>query len=294
MSGSKLTSITTSQLEYLRATLDHPTWKDAAEAVGVTPSALSQGLGELERRLGITLFDKQGRQRVPTAEAHHVGRFATRMLAELRELSRWADEVKGGATGELAIGMIDTAAIHHFGDTLVNFRRAHPDLTVRLFVQPSNRLLELLHAGEVDVVVVVDPEPDDRLEAEPLLSEPLYAYAPPGTPTNHSSDWGPWVGFPSDSRTRALTARSLRRRSVSYDVVAESSQPAVLREMVHLGMGWCVLPATDAEAEPHALTRATDEAIAERVLTLVRRAGRVPNPALSALLDALQVAVPNR
>ena len=288
MSRPKLAGISTSHLEYLQAALAHDTWRDAAESVGVTPSALSQGIAELERRLGLTLFDRQGRRRVPTAEADHVSRFATRMLAELRELSRWAEEVRSGSIGDLSIGMIDTAAIHHYGDTLVNFRRENPDLTVRLFVQPSNRLLDLLNGGEVDAIVAVEPPEDDRLVATPLLAEPLYAYAPPRTAIGRPGTWGPWVGFPADSRTRALIARNLRRRQVSYDVVAESSQPAVLREMVQLGMGWCVLPQTDAEAEPHALERALDEPIAERRLTLVRRADRVPGAALAALIEALE------
>lgn len=290
MSRPKLAGISTSHLEYLQAALTHDTWRDAAADVGVTPSALSQGIAELERRLGLTLFDRQGRRRAPTAEAHHVSHFATRMLAELRELSRWAEEVRSGSIGDLSIGMIDTAAIHHFGDTLVQFRRANPDLTVRLFVHPSNRLLELLRSGEVDAIVAVDPPEDDRAIATQLIAEPLYAYAPPGTKIGGASTWGPWVGFPADSRTRALIASNLRRRRVGYDVVAESSQPAVLREMVHLGMGWCVLPQTDAEAEPHALERALDEPIAERVLTLVRRADRVPGAALSGLIEALQTS----
>ncbi|MEM7093865.1 MAG: LysR family transcriptional regulator [Actinomycetota bacterium] len=287
MSRPKLAGISTSHLEYLRAALDHDTWRDAAAAVGVSPSALSQGLAELERRLGLVLFERDRRNRVPTSEAHHVGRFATRMLAELRELSRWAEEVRTGASGEVSVGMIDTAAIHHFGDTLVGFRNDNPDLTVRLFVQPSNRLLELLVAGEVDVVVAVEPPADDQFVVEPLLAEPLYAYAPPGQAKRSRAASGPWVGFPADSRTRALTARNLRRLGATYEVVAESSQPAVLREMVRLGMGWCVLPASDGEAEPHALQRAAPDPIAQRTLALVRRRDRDPSAALQRLIDAL-------
>lgn len=284
----KVANVSTAQLEYLLAALATDSWKEAAESVGVTPSALSQGISELERRLGVTLFDKQGRRRVATATGQEAGAHATRVLAELRELSRWADEIKSGGTGQLSIGMIDTAAIHHYGDTLMRFRATRPDITLRLIVQPSGTLLELLAAGDVDAVIVVDPAATDRFDLRPLLVEPLYAYAPPGTKVGPPTTWGPWVGFPAASRTRALIARSLRRQSVSYDVVAESSQPAVLREMVHLGMGWCVLPATDAEAEPHALKRATREPIAERTLTLVRRTDRTPSPALTALLDELQ------
>jgi len=282
-----LANVTTSQLEYLVAAIDEPTWKQAAARVGVSPSALSQGISELERRLGVRLFDKQGRRRVPRTEANDALVHATRILAEMRELSRWADQARGGGVGQISIGMIDTAAIHHFGDTLVSFRNQHPDLTVRLRVQPSNTLLDQLRAGEVDAIVCVDPDADERFVLEPLLAEPLYVYAPPGTQIGGPKTWGPWVTFPAASRSRSIMARRLRTRGASFDVVAESSQPAVLKEMVRLGMGWTILSPVDAESAPHALLRASDDPIAERTLTLVRRSDRVPSPALEALLADL-------
>ena len=52
------------QLEYLVAIAEQPTWADAAAHVGVTPSALSQGLAELERRVGVPLFAREGRRRI--------------------------------------------------------------------------------------------------------------------------------------------------------------------------------------------------------------------------------------
>ena len=284
----KLANVTTSQLEYLISAVEATTWKQAAEVNGVSPSALSQGIGQLEQRLGIRLFDKQGRQRVATPEAHVAASHAVRILAELRELTRWAEEARGGGTGQLSIGMIDTAAIHHFGDTLVDFQAERPDLTLRLQVQPSGRLLDLLRAGDVDAIVCVEPKPDDQLVLEPLVSEPLYAYVPEGTHVGPPRSWGPWVGFPAASRTRALVAQRLRRQGAPYDVIAESSQPAVLKEMVRLGMGWAVLPASDAETGSWSLDRALAEPIAERTLTLARRANRVPSPALADLLDRLR------
>jgi len=278
-------NVTASQLEYLLAVLEHDSWKQAAAEVGVSPSALSQGLAELERRLGVPLFDRQGRRRVPTPTAHAAGQHGTRILAEMRELGRWAADVRGGAAGHISIGMIDTAAIHHFGDALVEFRHDRPEVTVRLLVHPSGHLLDLLAAGEVDAVVVVDPDDDPRRSLTPLIEEPLYIYAPPGVATAERERT--WVGFPRASRTRALIARGLRDLGVTYDVVAESSQPAVLREMVRLGMGWCVLPQTDAETEPHALTRADDAPVAVRTLALVQRLDRSPSAALSLLLDQI-------
>jgi len=130
-------------------------------------------------------------------------------------------------------------------------------------------------------VVCVDPDPDDRFVLEPLIAEPLYVYAPPGVRVGSPAKWGPWVTFPGASRSRSLMARKLRAKGAPFEVVAESSQPAVLKEMVRLGMGWTVLSPVDAETE-------RKDPIADRTLTLVRRKDRVPNTALATLLDALK------
>jgi len=63
-----LLNLTVQQLAYLVAVADHETFSEAASSLGVTTSALSQGLAELERRLGLSLFERQGR-RHKTAES---------------------------------------------------------------------------------------------------------------------------------------------------------------------------------------------------------------------------------
>ena len=67
--GPALPDLTIRQLEYLVAVAEAPTWAEAADVVGVSPSALSQGLAELERRVGVELFDRVGRRRVLRPEA---------------------------------------------------------------------------------------------------------------------------------------------------------------------------------------------------------------------------------
>ena len=69
------------QLEYLVAVAEYPTWGEAADQVGVSASALSQGLAELERRVGVPLFDREGRRRVLRPAAGEVLEHARRVLA---------------------------------------------------------------------------------------------------------------------------------------------------------------------------------------------------------------------
>ena len=58
-----LPDLTIRQLEYLVAVAEEPTWALAAQRVGVSPSALSQGLAELERRVDVPLFEAQARRK---------------------------------------------------------------------------------------------------------------------------------------------------------------------------------------------------------------------------------------
>ena len=81
------------QLEYLVAVADHSTWAAAAASIGVTAPALSQGLADLERRLGVQLFDRQGRRRVLTDLAEPVLQHARTMQTMSHDLARWAERV---------------------------------------------------------------------------------------------------------------------------------------------------------------------------------------------------------
>ena len=126
---------------------------------------------------------------------------------------------------------------------------------------------------------------------EPLLDEPLHAYAPPDQGPTPTGSWGPWVTFPAGSRTRELIEAAVRANGSPFDVVGESHQPEVLREMVRLGMGWTVLPAIQAERSPGALRPVTAEPVAHRTLVTARRVDAVPSPPSDRLIEELHRAV---
>jgi DNA-binding transcriptional LysR family regulator len=84
--------------------------------------------------------------------------------------------------------------------------------------------------------------------------------------------------------------RALRRAGAPFDVVAESHQPEVLREMVRMGLGWTVLPPIPAVGTGPA-NPAVGPPIADRRLVVARRAQAVPNPAGESLQSALHHAV---
>lgn len=282
-----LLNLTVPQLSYLVAVADHDTFADAASSLGVTTSALSQGLAELERRLGLDLFERVGRRQVLRDDAAEVLAHARRVVADTRDLARLLDDVRAGRAGRLRVGMIDAAAVTHLPERLRAFRSAAPEVELRLVVAPSGALVEQVRRGELDVAVVVEPEDDRGLTVEPLLVERIVLVPPEGVAVGPPSTWGPWVLFPRGSHTRSLVEAELVRRGATVDVVGESHQPDVLREMARLGTGWTALPEAQAGdvADPVVLTT--------RRLVVLRRRDRVHVPAAELLVAHLRGAAPS-
>jgi DNA-binding transcriptional LysR family regulator len=282
-----LPDITMRQLEYLVAIDEASTWAIAAERVGVSPSALSQGLAELERRIGVDLFETVGRRRILRATATPVLEHARQVVTLTTDLTRWSTRLRKGQSGSVRLGMIDVAAVVHFPDVLRAFRSERAKVELMLSVAPSRALLDDLASGRLDLAVCVEPpEPIAGIETVSLLSETLAVYAPPGTIIGTPHTWGPWVLFPSDSHTRRAVSERLIERGARLDIAAESHQPDVLREMVQLGIGWTVLPRTQGEVAHTDLV--VGEKLLERTLVLARRAKSVHDPAADDLAARLR------
>ena len=283
-----LPNLTVQQLEYMVAAAASPTRAAAAAGLGVTPSALTQGLAELERRVGVPLFERHGRQTRLRPQAAEVLAHARRVVAETRDLARWAETRRSGSAGTVRLGTIDAVAVHHRTAAIRRHRRVSPDLDLRLTVAPSGALLDSLRVGDLDLVVCVESaDPPVGIDTVICLEEPLHAYAPDGAAVGAPATWGPWVTYPDGSHTRSVIAAGLMAVGAPFEVVAESNQPDVLREMVRLGMGWAVLPEAQAEAGVESLERVRRLPIGVRRLVVARRSGAPPDAAVEALATVL-------
>ena len=283
-----LPNLTVQQLEYMVAAAASPTRAAAAAGLGVTPSALTQGLAELERRVGVPLFERHGRQTRLRPQAAEVLAHARRVVAETRDLARWAETRRSGSAGTVRLGTIDAVAVYHRADAIRRHQRVSPDLDLRLTVAPSGALLDSLRVGDLDLVVCVESaDPPVGIDTVICLEEPLHAYAPDGAAVGTPATWGPWVTYPDGSHTRSVIAAGLMAVGAPFEVVAESNQPDVLREMVRLGMGWAVLPEAQAEAGVESLERVRRLPIGVRRLVVARRSGAPPDAAVEALAMVL-------
>jgi DNA-binding transcriptional LysR family regulator len=212
---------------------------------------------------------------------------ARQVISLTSDLAKWSERMRNADEGTIRIGMIDIAAVNYFQGVLKDFRNDHPSLNFHLKVSPSRPLVDALRGGQLDLIVCIEPEEKIKgIEIEPLLTETLSIYRPGGGPLGPPSEWGPWVLFPESSNTRKIISAALKERGSSVNVVADSPQPEVLKEMVNLGIGWTVLPNVQAEAGPRPLVPSS--ILGTRNLIVASRKNAAQSPAIISLLEALK------
>lgn len=148
---------------------------EAAKALGITQSAASRRLGDLEAALGVSLFERLGRQLVPTPPAELLLRYAE---AAMLQLNTGLDLVAGNAAQaapELAIGALPTVSSTLVPAAVLRLRALAPRFVIRIETGAGDQLLPRLRAGHLDVVVgrMAQVAALDGLAFEPLYPDRL-------------------------------------------------------------------------------------------------------------------------
>nr|WP_245170757.1 LysR family transcriptional regulator [Streptomyces anulatus] len=171
----------------LRTLRDRGTVTATAEALLMTPSAVSQQLTNLARQLGVDLLEAQGRRVRLTDAAHLVLRHAEAVFAQLERADAELTGYLRGETGEVRVGAFSTAVpalVVPAVRLLCAEDRPGPDVRVR--EAEAAQAYELLTAGEVDLALSLAAHAptarDPRFRLFPLLVDPLTVALPAGHP----------------------------------------------------------------------------------------------------------------
>lgn len=173
---------TLQQLIYLVAVDEHRHFGKAAEACFVSQPALSAQVRELERRLGVTLFERGNRKVLPTAVGTAVIERARGVLRDTDELVAAAHLDPAGLRGALAFGVIPTMAPYLLPGILPILTAAHPQVELHLHELKTAEILRQVRDGGLDLGLLALPVAGDDLVAVTLAEDPFVLALPEGHP----------------------------------------------------------------------------------------------------------------
>ncbi len=162
----------------------HGNFARAAEEMKISQPSLTRGIAELERSLGVLLFDRTRRGALPTAFGRVLLERGESMLKSNADLRRELQLLAGLEAGSLAIGAGPFAGEISVAKAIARVVSAHPRLQIKFTVAEPEQVAEDVLAGRIDVGVAstVGLEGDVRLVAESLPPLPVYLACRPGHP----------------------------------------------------------------------------------------------------------------
>lgn len=165
-------NVTLRQLRVFAAVARELSFARAAEALNLSPPAVSMQIKDLEAEVGLPLFDRSSRRVSLTTVGEYVLAHTRRVLAAMRDAEDMVARFRGLKTGPLDVGMVSTAK-YFLPRLLAEFRAEHPGIDIRLRVCDNReQLARLMQAGEVELAIMGRPPQGWRTRAEPFAMHP--------------------------------------------------------------------------------------------------------------------------
>jgi LysR family hydrogen peroxide-inducible transcriptional activator len=166
------------QLQYLTAVVDEKHFGHAAEKCFVTQSTLSAGIQDLEELLEVSLLERTNRKVLPTAIGEEIAGRALQILSLSEDLVDLAQSERNPLSGRIQVGIIPTISPFLLPKVLPTVRQQLPDLEIVLIEDQSERLLDKLEAGSIDVAILAFPFNIRGLTHRIFAREPFWVALP--------------------------------------------------------------------------------------------------------------------
>jgi len=289
------------QLEYFVAVAEEASFTRAASRVHVAQPGVSAQVRRLESELGQQLLDRSGRSVRLTEVGSAVLPFARAALDAVANARLAVDDLAGLVRGQVTVGMVSGCALPVLAELLAGFHDRHPGVAIALVEDNSDRLVERLRDGRLDLALIgwAEQTPAD-IDSVVLVDEELVAVVAPGHPLADAGAGAgaitirqlrdlPLVSLPRGTGVRAALDAACAAAGFTPRIVFEASALPMVVELAGRGLGLAVVP-TSIPNGPGIL-RLTEPQLRSR-LELAWRCAPAANPAARALIEQARALGP--
>ncbi|MGY8710781.1 LysR substrate-binding domain-containing protein [Bradyrhizobium sp. 18BD] len=263
----------------------------AARALGMSQSAVSQAVRQLEDGLQVRLLDRTTRKLQLSKVGADFMPGIQRLLADLDRQLQDLRDLREHRRGHVTVACVPSVALRLMPRVLAAFQREHPMVAVTLKEISRHQIFAALRGGDVDLGIANVPGDDPELDASHLLVDNFALVMRRDHPLS-VRDAVSWTEASKAGLVVMASGTGIRleiERGVAElghgTPIHEAEHPATLLALVEAGVGVAPLPSLAwPEADHPVLTwRKLVEPVIERELYLIWRIGRDLSPAARAL-----------
>nr|P25544.1 RecName: Full=RuBisCO operon transcriptional regulator [Allochromatium vinosum]AAA23327.1 transcriptional regulator [Allochromatium vinosum] len=282
------------QLRVFEAVARHNSYTRAAEELHLSQPAVSMQVRQLEDEIGLSLFERLGKQVVLTEAGREVFHYSRAIGQSLREMEEVLESLKGVSRGSLRIAVAST--VNYFAPRLMAiFQQRHSGIGLRLDVTNRESLVQMLDSNSVDLVLMGVPPRNVEVEAEAFMDNPLVVIAPPDHPLAGERAISlarlaeeTFVMREEGSGTRQAMERFFSERGQTIRHGMQMTRNEAVKQAVRSGLGLSVvsLHTIELELETRRLVTLDVEGFPDRrQWYLVYRRGKRLSPAAGAFRE---------
>lgn len=280
------------------------TFRSAAEALKLSPSALSRQVSALETRLGTRLFDRDTRNVALTASGAVLAGIAERMVNTAEDAQAEFDAHLSARRGHLTIAGLPSVTAALLPGILRRFAVAHPEIDLKIIDALSDSVIDVVESGRAEIGFTAGTgSARSRLAFQPVTEDAFLAIGAADGPLaeDRAYDWAELVEMPFIAMARGTSVRELldsaclrlgRPLSPRFEVAHLATAGA----FVAAGLGVTALPELALAVLPsdRLVRRDIRDFGIRRRIGLVRQPGRSLSPAATAFMEVLTRTAPRR
>jgi len=223
---------------------------------GVSQSAASQHVQELERRLGVTLFDRSKRPLELTPAGKIYNDFCRDVLRREEELALELGSLKEQVEGAVEVASIYSVGLSEMSHLQEEFAARYPTASLHVEYMRPEKVYEAVLNDTADLGLVSYPEASREVAAIPWRYEQMQVAVSPSHALAARSEVYPadlngqtFIGFDEDLSIRREIDRFFRAAGVEVNLAMHFDNIQTIKEAVALGSGISILPARTMQAE---------------------------------------------
>ncbi|MBR1123146.1 LysR family transcriptional regulator [Bradyrhizobium lablabi] len=246
--GETVPKLSLRQLTYFLATANNESVLRAAETLNVSSASISTAIAQMEEFLQLQLFVRRhARGLVLTSAGQDLAAHARNILLHAREIESVAQRGPYKAVGRLNIGCLATIAPYLIPLVLKEVAEKYPEIQLRWREDKHEALLDALHGGGFDLIIVYDYDIPTTLHVAPLRSMPVQVVLPSSHPLANSQTCSlkdlvdePMILL-DQPRTRDYFLSLFGGKGLSPTIAHRTESFEMVRSLVANGFGYALL-----------------------------------------------------
>ncbi len=241
------------QLKYFLALANNLHYTKTAQELHISQPSLSYAISELEKELGVRLFEKENKKVFLTVYGQHFLPYVEKSLSMLQEGKQVLNQVAGAAEKVVNLGYFHSISASFVPSVIQHFYQdeANQSIRFRFSEEPSYDICSKIIDGKLDFGFTLHPS--DRLQSIPVMRQSLYLAVPAGHPLADRTSVSfkdfcdePMIMLERSSKLYEQIAQLFQRQNVIPNVRFEVRECNSALQYVGMNFGVSILPMVPA------------------------------------------------